>query len=107
MTQVLTNRDADNSTMMNNQGKPVSVMDKQKGFHLRRRPKPVRRERLVYEIEFGMHWLKSEAWISVPSSQLVNHPELIFLLCAGMYLGYCYNQDNAAVAAVSVTAAVS
>ena len=61
----------------------------------------------MYEIEFGMHWFKQEAWITLPAYQAVQHPELTFLLCAGMYLGYCYNQDTSAAVAACATVAVS
>jgi hypothetical protein len=95
------------SAEMGKEGEPARNERKRKLFRLGRQPKPARRERLVYEIEFGMHWLKQEAWITLPAPQAVNAAELTFLLCLGMYLGYCFNQDSAAVAVTSSTAAVS
>jgi hypothetical protein len=54
-----------------------------------------------------MRWFKQEAWITLPAFQAVNAAELTFLLCLGMYLGYCVDQDSAAAVAASSTAAVS
>ena len=87
--------------------KPGRIERKRGLFRLGRKPKPPRRERLVYEIEFSMRWLKQEAWINLPARQAVNAAELTFLLCLGMYLGYCFNQDSAAAVAASSTVAVS
>lgn len=89
------------------QGKPVRNERKHNFFRFGKRPKPPRRELLVYEIEFGMRWFKQEAWINLPVHQVVNIAELTFLLCLGMYLGYCFNQNVAAAVAVSSTATVS
>ena len=89
------------------QGKPVGIERKHKISRFGRQPKPPRRERLVYEIEFGMRWFKQEAWITLPARQAVSVAELTFLLCLGMYLGYCFNQDSAAAVAASSVAAVS
>lgn len=91
---------------LGSQSKPAKIERKRRFFRFGRQPKPPRRERLVYEIEFGMRWLKQETWISLPARQAVNGATLTFLLCLGMYLGYCFNQDSAAVVAVSSTAAV-
>ena len=89
------------------QGKPARVEQKRKSFRFGKPSKLPRLERLVYEIEFGMHWLKQEAWITLPALQALNNVELTMLLCLGMYLGYCYIQDSAAGVAVSSTVAVS
>jgi hypothetical protein len=105
MTEVVSNSDL-NPNKKETQDHSTSNNQKQRGFFFRKRSKPVRRERLVYEIEFGMSRFKQEAWITLPTHQAGYHPMLIFLLCTGMYLGYCYNQDSAAVVAVSSTAAI-
>jgi hypothetical protein len=107
LSEVISDREEDHRTELTTQGKPTNIERKRKGFRIRKHFKPVRRERLVYEIEFGMRWFKQEAWVTLPPYQAAQHPESIFLLCAGMYLGYCYNQDSAAAIAVCTTAAVT
>ena len=88
------------------QEKSPTTQHKRNNIRIGRRSKPRRRERLVYEIEFGMHWFKQEAWITLLSAKAANGSELTFLLCAGMYLGYCFNQDAAGAVAASSTVAV-
>lgn len=107
LTEVISDQQGKHPGEVTSQYKTTSIEPKRKRSFLRKHAKPVRRECLVYEIEFGMRWFKQEAWITQIPSQAGQQPDLIFLLCAGMYLGYCYNQDTAAAVAVCTTAAVT
>ena len=107
LSEMIPDRQENHPAERNTGEKPTGIEREHKKSRLRKHSRSVRRERLVYEIEFGMHWFKQEAWITLPASQAVQHPELTFLLCAGMYLGYCYNQDTSAAVAACATVAVS
>ena len=107
LSEVISDPQQDHPTHTISQAKPANTERKRKRLRLWKHSRPVRRESVVYEIEFGMRWFKQEAWITLPSYQAAQHPGLIFLLCTGMYLGYCYNQDSAAAVAVCTTAAVT
>ncbi len=106
LTEVISEDEKSLPTKMVTQRESTRNKPERKGFRLRRSSKPVRKEKLVYEIEFGLRGLKQENWVTLPAHPHGIHPELVFLLCLGMYLGYCYNMDSAAAIAGSVTAAV-
>jgi hypothetical protein len=107
MTQVLSDLDSNQAAETAEPDEVAKVEKKRRGFRFGKQKKPKRREKLVYEIEFGWHWFKQQAWIRLPASQAVQPPEPVFLLCTGMYLGYCLNQDSGAAVAVSSTAAIT
>lgn len=60
-------------------------------------------ENLVFEIQFGRHWFKQEAIVTLAGSKTADDVGL--LICLAFYLGYCASQD--AAAAVAATAAVA
>jgi hypothetical protein len=74
-------------------------LDDQQNKKMKHKKAP-RSERLIYEIDYGMHWFKYEAFVTLFTKQS-DTPELPLLLCMGLYLVYCATHDAAAAVAAS------